>query len=312
MANISSLRGVYAAALTPLGADGELALDDLVLYLDFLAKRGCHGALLLGTTGEGPSFSPAERLAILRSSLMVREKHTNFRLLAGTGTPSLDETIQLTRQAFDLGLDGVVTLPPYYYRKISTEGLYHWFSQVIEKAVPQGGAFFGYHIPPVTGVSLPLDLLAKLIDAYPDRFAGIKDSSADAEHARQVGERFGNDLLIFTGNDALLSLALQNRAGGCITALANLRSSDLRKVWDEYQKRKIDLETQSRLDAARTIVDRFPPAPPLLKFLASELYGLPKWSVRLPLLPLAEENQAMVLEAVDNVAPAFMDRSLEG
>jgi 4-hydroxy-tetrahydrodipicolinate synthase len=87
--------------------------------LDFLARRGCHGALLLGTTGEGPSFAPEERIAIFRAALEVQQTQPAFRLLAGTGTPSLEETIILTRAAFDLGMDGVVVLPPYYFRKIT-------------------------------------------------------------------------------------------------------------------------------------------------------------------------------------------------
>ena len=311
MTNFSHLRGVYAAALTPLQPDGSLALDDLERLLDFLAMRGSHGALLLGTTGEGPSFSPREREAILTAATRVRKLHPDFRLLAGTGTPSLDETIALTRQAFDLGFDGAVILPPYYYRKITDAGLLAWYSQVIEKSVPEGGAVFGYHIAPVTGIPLSIDLLARLKEAYPNRFAGIKNSSASAEHAREIGARFGNDMLIFTGNDALFSLALQNSASGCITALANLRSNDLRKIWDAFQNGQIDTRNQARLDVARLISDRFSPAPPFLKYLASELYGLPEWNVRLPLLPLSAEVRRAVKEAVTEAAHVFMDRDRE-
>ena len=102
------LSGVYAAAVTPLKPDLSPDLEAVAPFLSFLASRGCHGALIFGTTGEGPSFSPAEREAIWRAALQVREQAPNFRLLAGTGTPSLTETIDLTRLAFELGYDGVV------------------------------------------------------------------------------------------------------------------------------------------------------------------------------------------------------------
>jgi hypothetical protein len=150
--------------------DFSLALEDVPLLLDFLARRGCHGALLLGTTGEGPSLSAQERLALLHAALPVRQSWPDFRLLAGTGTPSLEETVALTRQAFDLGLDGVVVLPPYYYRKVSDEGLLAWYGQVLRRGAPQDGAVFGYHIPGVTGVPLSLDLLAQLKDSFPGQF----------------------------------------------------------------------------------------------------------------------------------------------
>ena len=133
------LSGVYAAALTPLQADFSPDLEAVAPFLAFLASRGCHGALLFGTTGEGPSFSSDEREAVWRAALKIREQVPDFRLFAGTGTPSLNETVNLTRLAFDIGYDAVVTLPPYYFRNASDDGLFAWFEQVIHKAVPQRG-----------------------------------------------------------------------------------------------------------------------------------------------------------------------------
>lgn len=294
MTNSRHLRGIYAAALTPLRPDFSPALEDIPQLLDFLAQRGCHGVLLLGTTGEGPSFSPAERQAILRAALAWRQTHPEFGLLAGTGTPSLEETIEITRMAFDLGVDGVVVLPPYYYRSVPDDGLFAWFRQVLERAVPTGGALFGYHIPKVSGVALSLDLLERLKESFPDRFTGLKDSSGDPDHMRQLGARFGKDLITFTGNDRLLSLALENKAAGCITALANLCSPLLRQGWEAFAAGRPTHAIQSRLDAERAFADRYPPAPALLKALLACLYGFSRWTVRPPLLPFSSEleNQA--------------------
>ncbi len=288
----TSISGVFAAALTPLRPDGTPDLAALPGFLVFLASRGCHGALLLGTTGEGPSFAPDERLAIYRAALPMRQEYPDFRLLAGTGTPSLEETIALTRAAFDFGLDGVVVLPPYYFRKVGDDGLFAWFSAVIRRAVPADGTLLGYHIPPVTGVPLSLDLLA-----------GIKDSSADANHARALGDRFGGDMLVLNGNDRLFSLALECHASGCITALANLVSPDLRSVWDAFQRGEANEAAQSRLDAARAVMDRYPPAPPLLKALLALRHGFPRWPVRLPLLPLPDEIAAQAAAEFDGEIP---------
>ncbi len=305
MAIHQHLSGVYAAAVTPLRPDFSLALDDIPELLAFLAKRGCHGALLLGTTGEGPSFAPAERREILQAAIAVRKSHPKFHLLAGTGTPSLEETIELTRMAFDIGLDGVVVLPPYYYRKVSDEGLFAWFSQVLLRGVPAGGALFGYHIPPVSGVPLSIDLLARLKDTFPERFAGIKDSSFDPELARALGARFAQDLLVLNGNDGLFSLALQNAASGCITALANLRSPDLRLVWEARETGTTDDQAQERLDAARQFLDKYPPAPPLIKALLARLHHFRRWAVRPPLLPLDDALEEKIVAELREAGPAF-------
>jgi 4-hydroxy-tetrahydrodipicolinate synthase len=288
MSSNHALSGVYAAAVTPLKPDGTLDSEALPKYLGFLAKRGCHGVLLLGTTGEGPSFSAAERLELLRAAMRVRQQHLGLRILAGTGTPSLEETASLTRAAFDLGVDGVVVLPPYYFKKVSDDGLFDWYSQVIVRAVPAGGYLLAYHIPPVTGIAISFDLIARLKDAFPEKFAGLKDSSGDAEHARKLGQLFGKDLLVMNGNDRLFSLALQSQASGCITALASLASPLLRRVWDHASRGEQDGETQIQLNAARDVLDAFPPAAAFIKEMLHRQYHFPSWGVRRPLTQLQQ------------------------
>jgi 4-hydroxy-tetrahydrodipicolinate synthase len=252
-----SLSGVYAAAVTPITADYSPDLDAVPVYLDFLYQNGCHGVLLFGTTGEGPSFSPEARLSVLRVAQDFLKHNPGFRLLFGVGTPALDETIALTRTAFELGVDAVVALPPYYFRNVTDEGLFLWFKTLLQRAVPDGGHLLGYHIPAVTGVPLSIDLLSHLKDAFPDRFAGIKDSSSDPNHAIHLGQHFGHDLLVLTGNDCLFSLALQSKASGCITAMANLSSPDLRFVWDAFQRGESTPQVQTRLDACRTVMEKY-------------------------------------------------------
>jgi 4-hydroxy-tetrahydrodipicolinate synthase len=284
MGNATSLMGVYAAVVSPLKPDLTLDHDGIATLLQFLANRGCHGALLMGTTGEGPSFSSEERLQFLQAAVEARKALPDFKLLAGTGTPSLEDTIFLTCKAFDLGCDGVVVLPPYYYKKASDAGLLSWFSHVLESAVPSDGQLLGYHIPPTTSIGFSLDLLARLKDAFPQKFAGIKDSSGDPDWARTLGARFGSDLSVFTGNDRLYTLALQSGAAGCITAMANLLSPMLRVVWDKYQSGTPDEVIQDKIIAAREVLDRYAPFPPLIKMMLARLHGFDLWKVKPPLL----------------------------
>ncbi len=295
------LAGVYSAAVTPLNQDFSPDLRSIPSLLTFLAGRGCHGILLLGTTGEGPSFSPEERLAVLRTALQARAAQPTAqgeatKILAGTGTPSLTETIALTRSAFELGCDGVIVLPPYYYRKATQDGLFRYFRELIHKAVPSDGFLLGYHIPGTAGIGFSTDLLARLKDTFPQQFAGIKDSSHDAEFARQLGERFGSDLLVLTGTDSLLQTALENHAQGCITAPANLISLDLRQVWDAYRRGEDVSALQRRVTEIRQILEKYPPFPPMLKALLAKQYGFPRWPVRPPLEEATSEDVKKVLE----------------
>jgi 4-hydroxy-tetrahydrodipicolinate synthase len=295
MSDLHPLAGIYAAAVTPLKHDSNLDFEAVPVFLRLLAARGCHGALLFGTTGEGPSFSPKERETLLRSVRVYRQQIPGFKLLAGTGTPSLSETIDLTKLAFDIGYDGVVVLPPYYFRKATDEGLFKWFSELIRKAVPENKYLLGYHIPGMTGVGFSLDLLARLKDAFPIQFAGIKDSSHDETFAIELGQRFGTDLLVLTGTDAYLQHALKNHAQGAITAPANIISDGLREVWDLFQAGKDPTEAQARVTEQRHILEKYMPFPVVLKALLPRLFELPRWSVK---PPLEEMDEAKVEEAL--------------
>ena len=287
---MNNLKGIFAASITPLCEDYSPDLDAIPGYLDFLAGRGCHGALLLGTTGEGPSFSVKHRIEILKAGTKVRERWPDFKLLAGTGTPSLDETVNLTRAAFDLGLDGTVVLPPYYFRNAGEAGLLSWYREVLNRSVPDGGIFLAYHIPSVSGVVLSIDLLERMSESNPRKFSGIKDSSGDPEFAKQIGDRFGDELSVFTGNDRLLTKALKHQASGCITAMANLISPELRSLWDAFENNQSTDLIQNHIDLFRNSCEQFQPFPPLIKLLLNMIHEFPIWPVCPPLEELSPET----------------------
>lgn len=296
------LSGVYAAAVTPLKSDSTLDLEAIPALLKFFAARGCHGIVLFGTTGEGPSFSPAEREAWMRAVSECRSLVPGFRLIAGTGTPSLSESIELTKLSFDLGFDGALLVPPYYFRKATDDGLFNWFSEVVHKAVPSNGYILGYHFPNVAGIGFSIELLARLKDAFPTQFAGIKDSSHDADLAHTLGETFGADLAVFSGTDSYMQLAMQNHAAGCITAPANILSPGLREIWDLLNEGKDASEAQAHVKKQREILDKYPPFPPTLKALLHRLHGFPRWSVKPPLVELAPELEEKVVSELEGMS----------
>ena len=302
MTSTHPLAGVYAAAVTPLKeTDSSPDPETVPVILKFLADRGCHGAVLFGTTGEGPSFSPTEREMLMRSARAYRHQLRGFRLIAGTGTPSLGESIELTKLAFELGYDAALVVPPYYFRKATDDGLFAWFSELINKAVPADKYILGYHFPNVAGIGFSIELLSRLKDAFPVQFAGIKDSSHDADLARTLGEKFGSDLVVLTGTDSYLQLAMENRAAGCITAPANVISPDLRNVWDLIREGKDATDAQARVTEQRHILEKYAPFPPALKALLHRQYGLPRWSVKPPLENIKSELEEQMVREFESL-----------
>jgi 4-hydroxy-tetrahydrodipicolinate synthase len=304
MKPVQPLYGVFAAAVTPLNEDYSIQMKALPGLLHFLAQRGCHGVLLFGTTGEGPSFSIEERCRVFQLAADIRQELPNFRLLAGTGTPSLEDTIKLTCAAYENGFDAAVVLPPYYFRKATEDGLFAWYECVIRRSVPKDGVLLGYHFPVMSGVPLSIELLSRLKDAFPAQFGGLKDSSGDLDYTHLLDQRFGSDLMVLIGNDHLFSQALHCHVSGCITAMANLFSPLLRRVWDSFHSGQPDQTAQAQIDDLRNILDSYPPNPAIIKALLPRLYNLPAWSVRPPLVPLKPdvvEKALRELEALESV-----------
>ena len=182
---------MFAAAVTPLDASGAPDLAALPGLIDFLAGRGCHGVLLLGTTGEGPSFSVRERIEVVREGLRHRgQAWPKLQILAGTGCANLADTIELTRAAFDLGVDAVVTLPAFYYKGVGPDGITSYFEQVVRSAVPADGRLLAYHIPQVSSVAIPAASLHALRQQFPDQVWGMKDSQDDLAHTLETTREF--------------------------------------------------------------------------------------------------------------------------
>jgi len=292
------LSGVYAAAVTPLRPSGAPDFRGLFDLLAFLAQRGCHGALLLGTTGEGPSFSSDERIAICSAAAEWRNQFPEFRLMAGTGTPSLNDSVDLTQVAFNLGFEAVVVLPPYFYRDAGEDGLFAWYAQLIERAVPESRHLLGYHIPAVSGVGLSLSLLQRLSAAYPTRLAGLKDSSGNLESTKAYAAGLpGKAVLV--GNDKLLGFGLNVGASGAITALANLRSPELRAIYDAHIRGEETANLQNTLNPLRVAMDAQSPAPAYVKALLHAQHSFPLWPVRPPLQNFTPEETQAALAALD-------------
>jgi len=292
LTNNKDLRGVIPAVVTPLSVDGSLHLENLALHVQTLKAEGCHGVLFMGTTGEGPSFDLSERMAVFEAGIQTAG---DMLVLAGTGCASLSDTITLTRGAFELGAQGVVVIPPFYFKNVSTDGLLEFYRRVLEEAVPDGGKLLLYHFPNMSQVPITFELLEQLLTLDSSRVAGIKDSSGDADHLFELCTRFPT-LKIFAGSDRLLHEGLKRGVAGCITAAANILAPLNAAVFDAFEAGDDPVELQAALTAGRSVIERFTPFPSSVKYLLTRRYHTPGWEVRPPLVSFPEESGQRMIE----------------
>jgi 4-hydroxy-tetrahydrodipicolinate synthase len=143
---------------------------------------------VFGTNSEANSLSMEERAMLLDE--LVAAGVDPSRMMPGTGCCSITETVQLTSQAVKHGCAGVLMLPPFYYKDVSEEGLYRYFSEVVQRVGDARLKIYLYHIPPVAVVGITTGLVERLLAAYPNAIAGMKDSSGDWNNTKTFLDAF--------------------------------------------------------------------------------------------------------------------------
>jgi 4-hydroxy-tetrahydrodipicolinate synthase len=287
-------QGVFCAALTPVAEDLSPDVPALARHCRWLIAEGCDGVAVLGTTGEANSFSVAERMRLLEG--VVGAGIPAERLLPGTGCAALSDTVELTRHAVGLGVAGVVMLPPFYYKDVTVEGLLASYDAVIDRVGDPGLKLVLYHIPPMAQIPIPLDLIERLRERYPEVVVGIKDSGGDLAHMVELVRRFPG-LAVLAGADPLMLPLLQQGGAGCITATSNLAGAELAAIYAGWRDpaRKGEVEAaQARVTELRARVSRWPQIAALKAAMALRT-GDPGWArVRPPLVPLTRaESDAL-------------------
>jgi len=191
------IRGVLAPVVTPFGADLSADKERFIEHCQWLLSQNC-GLAVFGTTSEANSLAAEERSTLLDK--LVASGVDTARLMVGTGCCSITETVKLTAQAVTHGCAGVLMLPPFYYKGVSEEGLYRYFSEVVQRVGDPRTRIYLYHIPAVAAVGITPGLVERLLKSYPNAIAGMKDSSGDWNntmtflHAFAVRPRAGTKL----------------------------------------------------------------------------------------------------------------------
>jgi 4-hydroxy-tetrahydrodipicolinate synthase len=273
------MKGVLAAALTPMREDLSIDRGAFAAHCRHLLDAGCHGLAIFGTTGEANSLSVGERIEAWEG--LVEDGIPAETLLPGTGACALPDAVELSRSALAVGAAGVLALPPFYYKGVSDDGLFRFFAELIERVGDDRLRLFLYHIPPMAVVGFTLELIRRLMDAYPGIVVGTKDSSGDGDRIERICKAFP-ELIVFAGTEKYLLDTLLWGGDGCISATVNVTARQARAVYDAFAAGEDASELQAALTQRRGYLDGFPTIPALKSLLGWE-------HLRPPLQPLDDE-----------------------
>lgn len=292
MTNTKPFAGVLSPVLTPFTEDLNPDSERFVAHCRWLLEQGVNGLAVFGTTSEANSLSVGERMQLLDA--LVGDGIRPDLLMPGTGCCSLIDTVQLTSHAVQNGCGGVLLLPPFYYKAVNEDGLFAHIAEVIERVGDDRLRIYLYHFPGIAVVGYSLDLIERLVKAYPSIVIGLKDSSGNWSNTQSVLKQFPG-LDVFPGSEVFLLPALRAGGAGCITATANVNASAIRNLYDHWQTPEAEM-LQGDVSSLRKMIDGYPMIPALKQIIA-HFRNDPSWRAPRPPLMGLSDAQASALMA---------------
>jgi 4-hydroxy-tetrahydrodipicolinate synthase len=285
----NGFNGVWPAMLTPLDARLDIDHARLAAHAQALIAAGCGGVTLFGTTGEGPSFTVAERRQALEQ--LIAHGVAAERIIVSTSCAALPDTQELTRHAIERGVHGCLVLPPFFFKGVSEEGVIACYEQVLAGLPASGWRLYLYHIPQVAAVGLSQAVIAQLLQRHPQLIVGIKDSACDRAHALGLAQAFMPGITVYVGYEPDLPELGRRGSTGAISGLANFLPRTVGRLVQQPDAPTVALD-ERRIAQVLGIVQPYS-LMPALKAILAELSGDEAWlRVRPPLLALAPQAQA--------------------
>ncbi len=285
-------KGSNVALVTPF-KENKLDEENYIKIINFHIENGTNGLVPAGTTGESPTLSHAEHEKVIE--LCIKEANGKVPVIAGTGSNSTEEAIELTKHAEKAGADGALIVTPYY-NKPTQEGLYHHYKAINDNtSLP----IIIYNIPSRCVIDMSVDTMAKLFELK--NIAGVKDATGDLNRLDETLKKLGPDFIQLTGEDGL-AYEFNKRGGvGIISVTANI-APKLCAEFQKYSKSKSndEIKKAQQIDNIlqplhKSLFIESNPAP--VKY-AAKLLNLCDDDVRLPLVKVKISTQEEVKKAL--------------
>ena len=286
--------GVHTALVTPF-SDGKVNYAVLERLVSRQIEEGVDGLVSVGTTGESPTLDFEEHIEVIRQT--VQFVNGRVPVIAGTGSNSTDEAIELTERAEKAGADAFLLVAPYY-NKPSQQGLFEHFSKIAETTAKP---IVLYSIPGRCGVEIGLDTVCRLHEKHP-HICVLKESGASCDRVSDLVCRLGNDFAVLSGEDNLILPYMSVGAKGVICTTSNVLPREMVKM--------VTLALNNDFAAARAIHQQyFPifkalfvePNPVPAKYALHKMKVIPSAEVRAPLCGMTSENQKMMDRVLESL-----------
>jgi 4-hydroxy-tetrahydrodipicolinate synthase len=276
-------KGSIVAMITPFDQNNKIDEQGIRELVEFHIKNGTDGIVPCGTTGESPTLSHEEHKKVIE--LTVKAVAGRVPVIAGTGSNSTEEAIDLTSAAKDLGADGVLLVMPYY-NKPTQKGLYEHFKTIAEKVDIPG---IIYNVPSRSGVNMLPSTLAELAELK--NVVAVKEASGNLEQMAEIMYLCDKNIILLSGDDKILLPVLSIGGKGVISVVANIIPTEVSQMVKEFQKGNYQ-EAQNLFFKTIYPLSRamFYETNPIPVKTAVRLMGLPAGNLRLPMIDMEDSH----------------------
>lgn len=292
IANFSAYEGAWTALVTPM-KDGKVNYADLKKLVEYQIAGGIDGILSVGTSGESPTLTHEEHLEVIAKTIEFAAGRVP--VLAGTGANSTHEAVLLTREAEKLGAEAFLHVAPYY-NKPNQEGVYRHYAEI---ASATDKPIMLYSIPGRCGIEISVETIVRLRKAFPN-IIGVKEAGGSCDKVSKLVRSLDPDFIVSSGDDSLTLPFIALGAKGVISVASNWLPKQVTEM--VAKMRSGDLAGAQKLhNAMADLFKKFfiEPNPVPAKFAMARSGLIESAEVRLPLVEMTPENQAILAAAMD-------------
>lgn len=274
---------VLTAMVTPFDETGNVDYDKTTVLIDYLLGNGTEGLVIAGTTGESPTLTHEEKVSFFEHVVRVVDKRVP--IIAGTGSNNTNESITLTKEAADYGVDGIMLVAPYY-NKPNQRGMYEHFKTIAESVdLP----IMLYNIPGRSVVKMNADTIVALSQIK--NIVSVKEASGDLDQVAAIIREAVDDFSVYSGEDSLTLPMLAIGSSGVVSVASHVIGNSIRDMVDAYFAGDVEQAASVHRKILPVMKQLFAAPSPTPVKTALEHKGVAVGSVRLPLLPLTEKEE---------------------
>jgi 4-hydroxy-tetrahydrodipicolinate synthase len=291
--NMIDFGKVATAMVTPFDHKGNIDFEKTTQLINYLISNGSDALVIAGTTGESPTLSTEEKLALFRHSVKVVDGRVP--VVAGTGSNNTYASIELTKKAEETGVDAIMIVAPYY-NKPNQEGLYQHFKTIAESTeLP----VMLYNIPGRSVINMSVDTIVRLAEL--PNVVALKDASGDLDAMTAIIAQTSNDFALYSGDDGLTLPVLAIGGTGIISVASHIIGNEMQEMVKLYESGNPKEAAKIHQRIVPVMKSLFAAPSPTPVKTALQLKGLDVGSVRLPLVPLTEEERQTLVSTLNTL-----------